>query len=87
MPPFYVTLVVHDLVFNNFMLDSEASHNLMSLSIMGQLGLEITRPYKDLYSFDSKWVRYLGMIRDMVVNLAQIPAKIVVMDIVDVLGI
>ena len=49
---------------------------------MEQLGLQITRPYKDLYSFDSKRVKCLGMIKDLVVNLAQIPAKSVVMDIV-----
>ena len=44
--------------------------------------MHITRPYKDLYSFDSKRVKFLGMIKDLVVKLAQIPAKSVVMDIV-----
>ena len=53
-PPFYVSLVIHDLLLHNCMLDSEASHNLLPLSVMEQLGLQITRPYKDLYSFDSK---------------------------------
>ena len=53
-PPFYVSLVIHDLLLHNCMLDFGASHNLMPLSIMEQLGLQITRPYKDLYSFDSK---------------------------------
>ena len=81
-PPFYVSLVIHDLLLHNCMLDSGASHNLMPLSVMEQLGLQITRPYKDLYSFDSKRVKCLGMIKDLVVNLAQIPAKSVVMDIV-----
>jgi hypothetical protein len=80
--PFYVTLVIHDLLLHNCMLDSGASHNLMPLSVMEQLGLQITRPYKDLYSFDSKRVKCLGMIKDLVVNLAQIPVKSVVMDIV-----
>ncbi len=41
--PFYVNLVIHDLLLHNFMLDSGASHNVMPLSIMEQLGLEITR--------------------------------------------
>ena len=80
--PFYVSLVIHDLLLHNCMLDSRASHNLLPLSVMEQLGLQITRPYKDLYSFDSKRVKCLGMIKDLVVNLAQIPAKSVVMDIV-----
>jgi len=81
-PPFYVSLVIHDLLLHNCMLDSAASHKLMPLSVMEQLGIQITCPYKDLYSFDSKRVKCLGMIKDLVVNLAQIPAKSVVMNIV-----
>lgn len=65
-----------------FLLDSGASHNLMPKIVMEKLGLEITRPYKDLYSFDSSKVRCLGLIKDLCVTLAQIPAKILVMDIV-----
>ena len=49
--------------------------------VMESLGLEITRPYKDLYSFDSSRVKCLGLIKDLCVNLAQIPAKCLVMDI------
>lgn len=79
---FYVTLVIQDLLLHNCMLDLGASHNLMPLLVMQQLGLEITRPYKELYSFDSKRVKCLVMIKDLVVNLAQIPMKSVVMDIV-----
>ena len=69
-PPFYVSLVIHDLLLHNYMIDSGASHNLLPLYVMEQLGLQITRPYKDLYSFDSKRVKCLGMIKDLVVNLA-----------------
>lgn len=54
--PFYVTLVIHDILLHTFMLNSRASHNLIPLSVMEQLGLEITIPYKYLYSFDSKRV-------------------------------
>jgi hypothetical protein len=64
------------------MLDSGASHNLMPNIIMEKLGLEITRPYQDLYSFDSRKVKCLGMIKDLVVNLAQIPVKSILMDVV-----
>ena len=53
VPPFYVSLNIHDNILHNFMLDSGASHNLMPKVVMERLGLEITRPYKDLYSFDS----------------------------------
>ena len=81
-PPFYVSLVIHDLLFHNCMLDSGVSHNLLPLLVMEKLGLQITCPYKYLYSFDSKRFKCLGMIKDLVINLAQIPAKSVVMDIV-----
>jgi hypothetical protein len=64
------------------MLDSGASHNLMPKAIMEKLGLEVTRPYRDLYSFDSRKVKCLGMIKDLVVNLAQIPVKSILMDVV-----
>ena len=64
------------------MHDSGASHNLMPKAVMESLGLEITRPYKDLYSFDSSRVKCLGLIKDLCVNLAQIPSKCLVMDIV-----
>lgn len=49
---------------------------------METLGLEITKPYKDLYSFDLSRVKCLGLIKDLCVNLSQIPAKSLVMDIV-----
>jgi len=64
------------------MLDPDASHNLMPRVIMEKLGLYVTRPYKYLYSFDSRKVRWLGLIKDLCVTLTQIPAKSVVMEIV-----
>jgi hypothetical protein len=70
------------MILRNAMLDSGASHNLMPKVVMDQLGLKVTRPYKDLFSFDSRKMKCLGMIKDMVVSLAQIPAKNMVMDVV-----
>jgi ribonuclease HI len=64
------------------MLDSGASHNVMPKLIMERLGLQITRPYGDLYSFDSRKVKCMGMIKDLVVSLAQVPVKSVLMDVV-----
>jgi hypothetical protein len=37
--PFYITLIVHDHLLHNYMLDSGASHNLMPKVIMVKLGL------------------------------------------------
>ena len=70
------------MIFHNAMLDSGASHNLLPRVVVESLGLDIIRPYKDLYSFDSRNVRCLGLIKDMVVTLAQLPAKSIVMDVV-----
>jgi len=42
VPPFYVTLKVHDFLLYNCMLDSGTSHNLMPKVIMDQLQLEVT---------------------------------------------
>lgn len=81
VPPFYVSINIHDFILDDGMLDSGASHNLMPRIIMVNLGLDITKPYKNLYSFDSSKVRCLGLIRDLCVTLAQIPTKSVVMDI------
>jgi len=80
--PFYVNLNILDKILHNSIVDSGASHNLMPKVVMEKLGLDITRQYKDLYSFDSSKVRCLGLIKDLCVTLAQIPAKSLVMDIV-----
>jgi hypothetical protein len=80
--PFYIMLIVYNHLLHNCMLDYGASHNVMFKAIMDRLGLEITRPYKDLYSFDSRKVKCIGMIKDLAVNLAQIPMKSVLMDVV-----
>jgi hypothetical protein len=79
---FYVILKFYDMTPHNAMLDSGASHNLMPKVIMDELGLDITRLYKDLFSFDSRKVKCLGLIKDLVVSLAQIPSKNMVMDVV-----
>lgn len=64
------------------MLDSGASHNLMPKAIMERLNLNITRPYKDLFYFDSSQVKCLSLIKDLCVTLVQCPGKSIVMDIV-----
>lgn len=58
-----------DKIMYNAMCDSGASHNLMPRAIMEKLGLDITRPYKDLYSFDSSKVRFSGLIKEICVKL------------------
>jgi len=80
--PFYVSLHIHDKVLRNAMFDSGASHNLMPKSVMEKLDLDITRPYKDLFSFDSSQVKCLGLIKDLCVSLVHYPTKTILMDVV-----
>ena len=42
VPPFYISLRLHDFVLHNAMFDSRASHNRMPKAIMDKLGLDIT---------------------------------------------
>jgi hypothetical protein len=62
-------------------MDSRASRNLMPKTVMDEIGLEVRKTYHDLYSFDSKNVKCLRVIKDLVVSLFQLPMKSVVMDI------
>jgi hypothetical protein len=50
--------------------------------VMDELGLDITKPYLDLYYFESRKVKCLGVIKDMVVTLSQLPMKSVVLDVI-----
>jgi hypothetical protein len=81
-PPFYTSLNIHDKVLHNFLMDSGASHNLMPKIVMEELGLEVTKDYHDLYSFDSRRVQCLGVIKHLVVSLFELAMKSVVVDIV-----
>jgi hypothetical protein len=47
-PPFYIILELQNLHLHDFLYDSKASHLLLLLAIMEKLGLDITRPYKEL---------------------------------------
>lgn len=64
------------------MFDSSALHILMPKSIMEKLNLDITRPYRYLFSFGSSQVRCLGLIKDLCISLVQYPTKTILMDIV-----
>ena len=81
-PPFYLSLNIHDNLLHNCLLHSRASHNLIPKKVMEELGLQVTKEYHDLYTFDSKRVQCMGVIKDLVVSLTQLPMKSVAMDIV-----
>lgn len=59
IPVFYLSLKLHEFILHNAMLDFGASHNLMPKFIMEKLGLSITQPCHDLFSFDLGRVKCL----------------------------
>ena len=69
-PPLYISLNINDKLLHNCLSDSGASHNLMPKEVMYELGLSITKPYHDLFSFDSRKVKFLGLIKYLVINLS-----------------
>jgi hypothetical protein len=81
-PPFFMTLIMNKKSLNNCMLDSGASANMMSLKVMQQLGLEVTRPYRNVCGFESRAIPTHGVIQNVEVCLKEYPEKVVHIDIV-----
>ena len=67
--PFYISLQVKNLLFQNCLLDSEASTNVMPLKTMQQLLLKVKRPYQNICSMDRREVEVLDVIKNLVVRL------------------
>jgi len=81
-PSFYVSLNIHDKILHNCLLDTGANHNIIPKAVMDELGLDIIRPYHDFFSFDSRKVKCLGLIKDLAITLSQLPMNIMITDIV-----
>jgi hypothetical protein len=80
--PFFNSLAMNGLWLCNCMLDSGASANVMTLKVMKQLGLEITRPYGNVCGIDSNTIKVCGLIKDLGVCLDNYPEVAIVMDVV-----
>jgi hypothetical protein len=72
---------MNGLRLNNYMLDSRASTNVISLKVMKQLGLKKTRPYGNVCGIDSIRVKVLGVYEGVEVFLIDFPHINVLMDI------
>lgn len=79
--PFYTSLHLGDDIVHNCMPDSGASTNVMPLSVMRQLGVNVHKPYKNVYGLDSKSMEVHGLIKDIVVKLVASPDISTIMDI------
>jgi hypothetical protein len=90
-PPFFMTLLMNNKCLNNCMLDLGAGANMMSLKVMQQLGLKVTRPYRSVSGFDSRSIPTHGVIENVEVFLGRylervIHIGIVVVYVLDVWG-
>jgi len=82
VPPFYLSLKLHQFILHNSMLYIGASHKLMPKATMEKLGLDNTRTYHEFNSFHLGRVKCFGIIKDLVVPIDQILAKNVLKDVV-----
>jgi hypothetical protein len=61
-PPFFMSLKINNKCLNNFMLDLGTCSNVMLLSVMEQLGLKTTRPYRNVCGFESRAIPTHGVV-------------------------
>jgi hypothetical protein len=71
--PFFISLMVNDLLLHNCMLDSGASSNVMTRKVMERLNLRISRPYHNVCAMDSREIEVHGLIKDLQVHLVVFP--------------
>jgi len=63
------------------MLDLGASTNVMTLEVMIELGLTVSRSYRNVQEIDSREVQVCGVIKDLVVRLQEYLGRIWTMDV------
>jgi hypothetical protein len=81
-PPFFMTLEMNGKSINNYMLDTGAGANMMSLKVMRQVGLKVTQPYRNVCGFESKSIPTHRVVENVEVFLKEYPEKMVHVDIV-----
>ena len=70
------------------MLDSGASSNVMTIKVMEQLNLRVTRPYHNVCAMDAREVEVVGIILNLHAKLSKYPdidmsMDVVVIDVLD----
>jgi hypothetical protein len=75
-------LAMNDKSLNNCMLDTGAGANMMSLKVMRQMGLKVTRPYRNVCGFESKAIPTHRVVENVEVCLKEYSEKVVHIDIV-----
>jgi hypothetical protein len=86
-----MALMMNNKYLNNCMLDTGVGENMMSLKVMQQMGLKVTRPYRNVCGFESKEIPTHGVVENVEVHLKEFLEKtvhidIIVVDVPDVWG-
>jgi hypothetical protein len=79
-PPFFMTLTMNNKNLNNCMLDTGVGANMMSLKVVQQMGLKVTRPYRNVCGFKSKEIPTHRVVENVEVCLKEYPEKTVHID-------
>jgi hypothetical protein len=79
--PFFISLMVNNLLLHNCMLDSGASSDVMIRKVMERLNLRISRPYHNVCAMDSREIEVHVLFNDLQVHLAVFPDMSVLMDV------
>ena len=74
--PFFISLMIGDLILQNCMLDSGASTNAMPFITMYKLGLKVLMMYQNICAMDSCKVKVCGLIKDVPVGLAAVKGNV-----------
>jgi hypothetical protein len=81
-PPFFISLQVNNKFLNNCMPNSGAGASIVSLKVKRQLGLEITRPYRNVREIESRAIPTYPVIENVKGLLDRYPNMVFLMDIV-----
>jgi hypothetical protein len=81
-PSLFISLQIKYKLLNSCMLDSRAGENIMSLKVMRKLGLETTRPYKNVCNIESRDISTHGVIDKVKFSLDRYPEIVFLLDIV-----
>jgi hypothetical protein len=80
-PPLFISLQLKNKRLNNCMLDSGADENIMTLKVMTKLGLEVSKPYRNVRDIEPRAIPTHGVIENVKVCIDQYPKIFFLMDI------
>lgn len=79
--PFFLSVDINGNTLRNYMIDSQASNNVMPIKIMEAMGLTLDTAQGKFYAMDSREVPVVGTIRALPYKLTQYLDKYLVMTI------